>query len=255
MSSVIVSGDTSGSITLNAPAVSGSSVLTLPVATDTLVGKATTDTLTNKTLTSPVIATIVNSGTLTLPSSTDTLVGKATTDTLTNKSIVATQLTGTIAAARMPTGSVLQVTQTAITASFSTTSGAAVDITGLTATITPISTSSKILVITNFFVNGASGPYPHFFLQRNGSNIFIGDASGSSTRQSAAMSTGGADANEIISVATTYLDSPSSTSAVVYKWQVYTFSSRAVYVGRTSASGDAQSVTVPSTITLMEIAG
>lgn len=46
-----------------------------------------TQTLTNKTLTSPVIGTIVNTGTLTLPTSTDTLVGRATTDTLTNKSI------------------------------------------------------------------------------------------------------------------------------------------------------------------------
>lgn len=50
MSSVIIAGNTSGSVTLSAPAISGSSVLTLPVATDTLVGKATTDTLTNKTL-------------------------------------------------------------------------------------------------------------------------------------------------------------------------------------------------------------
>jgi hypothetical protein len=55
MSSVIIAGDTSGTITLQAPAASGSSVLTLPVATDTLVGKATTDTLTNKTLTSPTL--------------------------------------------------------------------------------------------------------------------------------------------------------------------------------------------------------
>jgi hypothetical protein len=37
------------------------------------------------TLSSPVIGTITNGGTLTLPTSTDTLIGRATTDTLTNK--------------------------------------------------------------------------------------------------------------------------------------------------------------------------
>lgn len=52
MSSVVISGDTSGAITVAAPAVAGTNTLTLPAATDTLVGKATTDTLTNKTLTS-----------------------------------------------------------------------------------------------------------------------------------------------------------------------------------------------------------
>ena len=44
-------------------------------------------TLTNKTLTSPVISTITNTGTLTLPTSSDTLVGRATADTLTNKTL------------------------------------------------------------------------------------------------------------------------------------------------------------------------
>jgi len=53
-------------------------------------------TLTNKTLTSPVISTIVNTGTLTLPTSTDTLVGLATTDTLTNKTLTDPILNGTL---------------------------------------------------------------------------------------------------------------------------------------------------------------
>jgi hypothetical protein len=76
--------------TLTSPVISSivnTGTLTLPTSTDTLVGRATTDTLTNKTLTSPVISSISNTGTLTLPTSTDTLVGRATTDTLTNKSI------------------------------------------------------------------------------------------------------------------------------------------------------------------------
>ena len=84
------SGSTSGTTTIQASAVAGTNTLTLPPTNnDTLVGKATTDTLTNKTLTAPVISTITNTGTLTLPTSTDTLVGRATTDTLTNKTLTA----------------------------------------------------------------------------------------------------------------------------------------------------------------------
>ena len=106
-------------ITLASPASLASNInITFPSITDTLVGKATTDTFTNKTfdtggsgnsfsiagtaitaktgsgsvvlatspsLTTPSFSSIVNTGTLTLPTSTDTLVGKATTDTFTNK--------------------------------------------------------------------------------------------------------------------------------------------------------------------------
>ena len=55
MSSIVIAGDTSGSVTLQAPAVSGSSVLSLPAVTDTVAGIAATQTLTNKTLTAPIL--------------------------------------------------------------------------------------------------------------------------------------------------------------------------------------------------------
>ena len=58
------SGSTSGTTTVQASAVAGTNTLTLPATSnDTLVGKATTDVLTNKTLTSPAI----NTATVTTP--------------------------------------------------------------------------------------------------------------------------------------------------------------------------------------------
>ena len=58
VASLPFSGSTSGTTTVQATAIAGTNTLTLPaVSNDTLVGKATTDTLTNKTLTSPTITT------------------------------------------------------------------------------------------------------------------------------------------------------------------------------------------------------
>ena len=84
-----IAGSTSGTVTLVAPAVA-TGTMTVPstASSDTLVARNTTDTMINKTLTFPIIASISNNGTLTLPSGvSDTLVARTTTETLTNKTI------------------------------------------------------------------------------------------------------------------------------------------------------------------------
>lgn len=110
--------------TLTAPiisTISNTGTLTLPTSTDTLVGRATTDTLTNKTLTTPIISSISNTGTLTLPTSTDTLVGRDTTDTLTNKSISGGQITSAVANATAATTATTATTATGANALYSAT--------------------------------------------------------------------------------------------------------------------------------------
>ena len=70
------------------------------IATDgSIVTETSTDTLTNKTLTTPIIASLKPTGatTLTMPAATDTLVGKATTDTLTNKTLTSPKINEDVA--------------------------------------------------------------------------------------------------------------------------------------------------------------
>lgn len=66
MSSVVISGDSSGQITLAAPAVAGSTTLTLPATTGNVVADTATQTLTNKTLTGAVLnSSTLNGGSIT----------------------------------------------------------------------------------------------------------------------------------------------------------------------------------------------
>jgi len=55
MGQIVFQATLGGQVAVAGPNTASSFTLTLPAATDTLVGKATTDTLTNKTLTSPTI--------------------------------------------------------------------------------------------------------------------------------------------------------------------------------------------------------
>ena len=88
------SGSTSGTTTIQASAVAGTNTLTLPpTSNDTLVGKATTDTLTNKTLTSPTI----NTATIATPTITGgTNTGSILVSPEERTTVSATAATGTI---------------------------------------------------------------------------------------------------------------------------------------------------------------
>ncbi len=70
--------------------------MTFAIDTAVVVDKTTAQTLTNKTLTTPTIASITNGGTVTIPSGTDTLVSRTSSDTLTNKILSAPTLTSPV---------------------------------------------------------------------------------------------------------------------------------------------------------------
>lgn len=145
---------------------SGPATIAIDSTVATLTG---TQTLTNKTLTSPVIGTIVNTGTLTLPTSTDTLIGKATTDTLTNKTFDTAgtgnvfKINGTQISANTGTGSnVLATSPTIATPTITgaltvsstgiTFSDATVQTTAGTPSLTPINVQTASITLGSSFV-------------------------------------------------------------------------------------------------------
>lgn len=149
-------------------------------------------------------------------------------------------------------GKVLQVLSTNKTDTYTNSSGAWADVTGLSQAITPSASSSKILVILGMFVgNGGSNELTFSRLMRGSTAIAIGDASGSRTRLSAESGETTDYTSKTVSV--TYLDSPSTTSATTYKAQIWDFGNTA-YVNRVgNNSNQARFFTGFSSITCIEI--
>jgi len=150
---------------------------------------------------------------------------------------------------------VVQVQSTTITSFFSTNSTSFVDITGLSVSITPQSTTSKILVlVTGAISSSGSSAISLYNLVRSGSNIYVGNSRGSSTSCSANSASVSAD--KATSIAINYLDSPSTTSAITYKLQMASESgSYTACIGGSSNSGAANNGSTPTTITVLEISG
>jgi hypothetical protein len=157
----------------------------------------------------------------------------------------------------MPAGTVLQVVQTFKSDLFSIASGTPTDITGFSASITPTSSTSKILVFTTIHSASDTYPYPKLTLYRGSTAICLGTAGSNTTKVSIGAAQYSAGVTPALyTSAQIFLDSPATTSAVTYKWQVYTFDApnRPWYMNRTSGDTDGNNHSAPSTITLMEIA-
>jgi len=168
-----------------------------------------------------------------------------------------------IASTTATSGSILQVQSTTLATIWSSNvvSGGIADITGLSASITPKSTSSKVLVTVN--MNGmvdVSGSYRPFFaaqLKRDGTAIGGGTVAGSRTSINAS---GGyspvPDINANISFS--YMDSPSTTSSTTYQVAAFNAFGATFNLTVNQFAGDSNAATtgrLSSTITLMEIAG
>lgn len=152
---------------------------------------------------------------------------------------------------------VKQVIQIVKTDAWSTTSTSWVDVTGLSASITPTSASNKILVMVSLSIAG-NGEHGGAKLVRNSTDLGVGDASGSATRATMyglRMYNVGTNAAGP-TCGYTYLDNPGTTSSTTYKIQAINPSGAVTTVNQSANQGnsDGNYWRTSSTITLMEIA-
>jgi hypothetical protein len=163
-------------------------------------------------------------------------------------------------------GKVLQVVQTVKTDIFTRSSNTSfVDITGVSVSITPSSTSSKILLMFDADVGSSrtdgSPTFVYFKLTKavgggSASDVTgaLGDSRGSSIRAwcNAGERYGGSSENTAEHTHAQYLDSPSTTSALVYQVQVRSTDGTAT-IGGSESTSDSNRVSTPTILTAMEI--
>jgi hypothetical protein len=160
------------------------------------------------------------------------------------------------------TGGILQVVSTTKTDTFSSSVSANtfVDVTGLSATITPKSSSSKILVSYMIHMNrGDDNPIGATRIVRDSTGVGVGDSSGNRQRVTSAQIIVASNNAHMFLNQGQFLDSPATTSALTYKIQVNILldtGSQTMYVNRSELDPDNAGAARPvSTITLMEVAG
>jgi len=173
-----------------------------------------------------------------------------------NASVGASQIVdGSVTSAKLSAGKVLQVVSATKTDTQSFSSSSFSDITGLSLSITPSSTSSKILVFGYAMVAWDSANAKlGINLVRNTTNILIGDAAGSRQRLTGFLYLG-TTCTSVFPSAFNYLDAPSTTSATTYKIQASSLDNTGnVYVNRSFNDTDNSTFArTASTITAMEI--
>ena len=154
---------------------------------------------------------------------------------------------GAVESGDLPAGTVLQVVQGVTETEVSSTSSSYAD-TNLTASITPSSTSSKILILVSQQMtcrgNSDSFSYCSLSVVRNSTTVAQFGTAGASR----AYSSGGTTAVAAM-MSLSHLDSPATTSSVTYKTQFASMVGVQSYVNNSNGTPNGRSV-----ITLMEIA-
>ena len=157
-------------------------------------------------------------------------------------------------------GGIIQVRSTTLTTtvSYAISGMTWTEVGGLTTTITPTRSDSKILCMVSIGAIASNGSNQRYgmALRRGSTNIGVNSDGSSHTRANWCYT--GRDLGNApdAHISYTYLDSPASTSQQTYKVMITTEGSYTLYINRSSGDSDSSSVfRAASTFTLMEISG